>query len=1805
MWDQKMVEELFFEILFVMTEVVGGPSTMAFQKTLFLFWIDLGQVLRVMCLPVYGWSHQSYDLMKNLDLVYVLATFVSKVIPRYSLFILAQFLVLLALGDAFYAAKLFKSGSKVNTMWPIKLLRFLVGSVVTILFSSVLKWLIIPIDCQVSAEKSLSSYFHGDDAPCTPWATPELVFSLVSVLSAAAYISFAVVVSLLSFETNALARGVRASSTGRVEAWWIVAKVAVTFMAYTVQWLQAASCAVVILLLLLWVLYNHITLLPFHRHETNLIRGGVFFFVVWLALATVIVSAADVSQMQEWALLAIAPVFFVLGVCFTHWIRSGHDRSIERLRAEYLRIQSYEGGKGSAAGKEGKEKGEVSPELEMDDQGSFSRFYDPTWESRKAFTSPASAKVMLRTLLYRRERQDVAFLLYAMDRAIQEYPNSIDLRIFELLLVRFIKQDHMEAAMLEKRYKSEKQKLAVDYRYVLFALDRKALKESAGAHLGKGKFSVINVMEFDAGMERSRKAHTQCIIALRKFWSSTKHMKNAERRTLMMEEMLTQLHSVNSAIAYAAKEYASLVELYPASVTLLHTYAHFCETILNDRIEAGKWRAKAEALEEMSDDDSTGVDDGEETAPSGIKKEQTRLLEDENDGGKSSVSGVSASGKTLLERNLIAWRDSLLKDEMGAMTQLRRRVKIGVLLMLTTATAGYFVMNHILLSDMAVDNINSIDSTLSFAGYSIMTMYLMRNQELAARQFDTSRIARDKETMTTHLNMLKDFHHHNFETLPSSDLVDFYLDEHMPFEEPFISGWKNKVFSFWDGMNVWVTRSKRAIQATPEELRSESMVLAEISDSKRNIAFVMENTIPVVLPAFEEVLNLYQREVIKFVSLADTLVYITVGLDLALVIAISSFVIWMVRTVVPLLQCKRTCVFVALRFPRKCQSKLRSFYQDLEHKMELLEEGLQMTAEGEEFDLECAEGRPTEDGHEPPRGMLRLGTGGELPVHLPYNSLVPAPVGDREDLLLPYPRRDPLAREPPRMKDLVGQVQQGSLLTASVIQQHIMATSGGDQQDSPIQRGSFRQQGSVRGERAFKESLRALILQRGPPIQEFSSRSPHPNQPVSPRHGRSPLRISAEVSGDSKLAKTNQASDDFVLRAIYGFRLDKARSFRGSQGDLGSSFVRRSGQGSFRAPRSPRAGSRSPTRGGRSPRSRSPLRSPLRLPLRSPLRSPTLGSPVGSRRPSGGMLGSPVGDKLTYNNTTEDRMAKTSCWLEDNTGLYRTSPPSSPKSGLAGAAATARKLKRPLKLQSQIEQPDEVDGTRAVPEFVVPPPRRRRNLVASKLSSALETPDDELVAARAEQDEEGDKDEGGKKDEEAEKKDEDGETQQEVGGVSGDGEEGGDGPAEAAHTHRAEGEEEVTHAAEPEEPAEGGGVSGTGGRSIIKYDATAAVQTAPEDMPMDQLPPEEEEGTPLVVIKQRDMQDQSLRLTELGDALTNELDSMMVKHRHWHSRAITWVAAMIIMGGFSVFTTMYPMRVLPDIKDMAPITDHGGRRAYIMQECVFLTRELILDDGYSRMHATELAQRLDGSLKRLRREHTAVRLGGDQGIVKGADVRFASHNKVMYDPGCMWREGSAHRRSTSESEEEAGGECDIGDGVNPDATRNGLDYLFKTFVDSAEGLLDKWGPPGWREAEDVVGAAEHRRDLQEEEFSWLNTRPERLADVEKDMHFLEMAFYGDLVEGLGYVQNLFHRETQHILELAHREVEVLFILYVLAIVCLWYGVLFHSVSKSADRELLRARDFVSRLPLQVMTTKEMNCIGTIFLDSELRDGAEH
>ena len=148
------------------------------------------QVTRVMTSQEYGWTPATQEAISWCDIIYVITSLCTRVVPRWTFFILAVVLVSVAVGDTWYVARLFQNGA-VQKMWPVKLLRFSVAGIVTILFSSVIKWLLIPIDCLVSKDRSLSSYFHGEGAPCTPWTMPEILITVPTLILAAIYIVFA------------------------------------------------------------------------------------------------------------------------------------------------------------------------------------------------------------------------------------------------------------------------------------------------------------------------------------------------------------------------------------------------------------------------------------------------------------------------------------------------------------------------------------------------------------------------------------------------------------------------------------------------------------------------------------------------------------------------------------------------------------------------------------------------------------------------------------------------------------------------------------------------------------------------------------------------------------------------------------------------------------------------------------------------------------------------------------------------------------------------------------------------------------------------------------------------------------------------------------------------------------------------------------------------------------------------------------------------------------------------------------------------------------------------------------------------------------------------------------------------------------------------------------------------------------------------------------------------------------------------------------------------------------------------------
>eukprot|EP00288_Rhodomonas_lens_P000376 CAMPEP_0177735028 /NCGR_PEP_ID=MMETSP0484_2-20121128/24554_1 /TAXON_ID=354590 /ORGANISM="Rhodomonas lens, Strain RHODO" /LENGTH=173 /DNA_ID=CAMNT_0019248557 /DNA_START=165 /DNA_END=683 /DNA_ORIENTATION=- len=164
-----------------------GSAQKITRVSIFLVLIDMGQVLRTITNAQYGWSPDSSDAMAWVDIVFVITELLEKVIPRIVFFLVAVVLIIGALADTFYVARIFKHGN-VRNMLPVKILRLLVGAIVTTLFTTVLEWVLYPMECLLENEfaghthtdhsnpghKSLSELLHGEMAPCQPFATPEI-----------------------------------------------------------------------------------------------------------------------------------------------------------------------------------------------------------------------------------------------------------------------------------------------------------------------------------------------------------------------------------------------------------------------------------------------------------------------------------------------------------------------------------------------------------------------------------------------------------------------------------------------------------------------------------------------------------------------------------------------------------------------------------------------------------------------------------------------------------------------------------------------------------------------------------------------------------------------------------------------------------------------------------------------------------------------------------------------------------------------------------------------------------------------------------------------------------------------------------------------------------------------------------------------------------------------------------------------------------------------------------------------------------------------------------------------------------------------------------------------------------------------------------------------------------------------------------------------------------------------------------------------------------------------------------------------
>lgn len=380
------------------------------------------------------------------------------------------------------------------------------------------------------------------------------------------------------------------------------------------------------------VFHKHLTVLPFHSNVTNNVRGGIYGMVLWMSFSTLVVASLKTSRGDSWdsdehpawlqplqyALVGAIVLAFAAGYAVTSMVQYKCGRSIGRLRGDFERQRvdmsgSIVDGNYLSPGMDATPRA-ISPMLSRTGfgpaastsyagrvgvkRGAFDKFFDTDWESRRRFPHEWRAGVVLRHLLSKRNKDDLAFMSFLVHKAMEEHPESNLLQMQVLVFSRFVFRDASEAAAIQKALKLHQKTLPLDFQYILFAAERKNNQETRGADIGQaGAVSGISLMEFEVSFEKARSSHQACVSKMRDFWRHVKKRRHAGLDEQHAGELIQVLDDHEEQKNTAKNEYESLIEKFPQSVQLLRAYAHFCDTVLNDYKQAEARQHQASLLD--------------------------------------------------------------------------------------------------------------------------------------------------------------------------------------------------------------------------------------------------------------------------------------------------------------------------------------------------------------------------------------------------------------------------------------------------------------------------------------------------------------------------------------------------------------------------------------------------------------------------------------------------------------------------------------------------------------------------------------------------------------------------------------------------------------------------------------------------------------------------------------------------------------------------------------------------------------------------------------------------------------------------------------------------------------------------------------------------------------------------------------------------------------------------------------------------------------------------------------------------------
>jgi hypothetical protein len=350
------------------------------------------------------------------------------------------------------------------------------------------------------------------------------------------------------------------------------------------------------------------------------------------------------------------------------------------------------------------------------------------------------------------------------------------------------------------------------------------------------------------------------------------------------------------------------------------------------------------------------------------------------------------------------------------------------------------------------------------------------------------------------------------------------------------------------------------------------------------------------------------------------------------------------------------------------------------------------------------------------------------------------------------------------------------------------------------------------------------------------------------------------------------------------------------------------------------------------------------------------------------------------------------------------------------------------------------------------------------------------------------------------------------------------------------------------------------------------------------------------------------QLSVITDSTLGELNRELVKRQAWYTRTPFYCVVFFVIIGLCVFSMIYPARLIPKIVNMGPTANQAARRRFQTRALVHYSRELLLNDNFARSSRTESTINMIHYRDELMKSDAAVRRGDTLGVGLGADFRNLEHNHVMYDLGCPWHprwkyDGHPHNEDLTYY-------C-VGS-INIDAVSHGLSYLYSTFDDAAGEIINKYGCPKatgdngaelTEEEEFAIKEEERESRLRGEKAFMevdLNRTAEGLAIIQSDENlvFMQEAFEDDLYRGWDLIMEVFHHESDALLEEAHFEFLLFYCIYVGALLCLFYLILFRRSLLNAVEQARKAQEWVSRVPFHTLSKDQRHLVELYFLGAE-------